>query len=67
MQAEHAKVYAVKNRSRDHEGATSCECDMIVGKIWGAIADIIPVYVDAYAYNQAYRQIQKIVKEGLKE
>jgi hypothetical protein len=40
---------------------------MIVGKIWGAIADIVPVDVDAYAYKQAYRQIQKIVKDGLKE
>jgi len=67
MQAEQAMSYAVKYRNRDHEGATSRECDMIVGKIWGAIADIVPVDVDAYAYKQAYRQIQKIVKDGLKE
>jgi len=54
-------------RHRDHECATSRECDMIVGKIWGAIADIVPEDVDAYAYKQAYRQIQKIVKDGLRE
>jgi hypothetical protein len=66
MRADQSTAYGVKYRNRDHEGATSRECDMIVGRIWGAIADIIPVDVDAYAYKQAYRQIQKIVKDGLK-